>query len=62
MVHCTEKALIVVGDTREFRDALHEAGGKWIKSKKGPYGWMFSKRRIRDVATILGIEPVLTDG
>ncbi|MEA2838822.1 MAG: hypothetical protein QOF41_152 [Methylobacteriaceae bacterium] len=57
----TEKAFIVTGDTRSFKEGLHNAGGKWMKTKGGFFAWMFSKRRLREVAATLGVEPTLED-
>jgi len=52
----SDKAFVVSGDTRAFKDKLKEANGKWMPSKSG---WMFSKRRLAEVAEIIGKEPVL---
>lgn len=54
----SEKAIIVKGDTAPYRDKLKEINGRWNKTQSG---WIFSKKRIDDVAGILGIEPVTTD-
>lgn len=55
----TEKALVVRGDTKEFADALRDIGGKWISTKSGGKAWMFSKRKIDEVAKIVGVKPKL---
>jgi hypothetical protein len=61
MVNYTEKALVVRGNTRDFKEPLKAAGGKWIKTKNGEHAWMFSKRRVQDVAAILRIAPEIKD-
>lgn len=51
----TDKALIVCGNTVDFRDKLKDLGGKWITTRSGAKAWMFSKRRASDVAELLGV-------
>lgn len=55
----TEKAFIIRGETREHKEALKEASGRWISCRDNSKAWMFSKRHVEDVAKILGIKPVL---
>lgn len=55
----TEKSFIVLGNTKPFRDAMKDTGGKWMKCVDGSYAWMFSKKRLGAVAEALGIVPVL---
>lgn len=57
LVEYTEKSLVVIGDTTKFKDNLLAINGKWIKLKGGGYGWMFSKKRLSEVAKILNIPP-----
>ncbi|MFQ2456893.1 hypothetical protein ACVDHI_10665 [Aeromonas sp. 25-248] len=61
LVDYTDKAFVVIGDTLNFKDDLSEINGKWIKLRSGGFGWMFSKKRLSDVADILGIEGNLLD-
>ncbi|MCP9231119.1 hypothetical protein NMG46_12785 [Mesorhizobium sp. LMG 17147] len=51
----TEKAFVVRGDTVDFKEKLRELGGKWISTKDGSKAWMFSKRRLKQVATLLRV-------
>ncbi|MEO7385145.1 MAG: hypothetical protein ABIU18_09480 [Novosphingobium sp.] len=55
----TEKAFIIRGDTREHKDELKEASGRWISCRDSSKAWMFSKRHVEEVAKIIGIRPVL---
>ena len=57
----TDKAFVVLGNSTEFKDRLMKINGKWINLRKGGNGWMFSKKRLPDVAKILGIPPVLVE-
>ena len=59
LIDYTEKSFVAVGDTTEFKDELHAINGKWMKMKSGKYGWMFSKKRLEEVAEILGIRSKL---
>lgn len=55
----TEKAFVVRGDSNDFAEQLKQLGGKWISLRSGGKGWMFSKRRLAEVAAIIELEPVL---
>lgn len=55
----TEKAFVIRGETREHKDALKDASGRWITCRDGSKAWMFSKRHVEEVAEIVGIKPVL---
>lgn len=55
----TEKAFVVVGDTTKYKDQLSSLNGKWMKMKTGGFGWMFSKKRLDEVAQIFGHPPTL---
>lgn len=55
----TEKAFAVRGNSTEFAANLKDLGGKWISLKTGGRGWMFSKRRLDEVAGVLGIKAKL---
>ncbi|MGN6026008.1 hypothetical protein ACP6NF_16575 [Alcaligenes faecalis] len=57
----TERAFVVTGNTAEFKGKLSAINGKWIRLKTGGYGWMFSKKRLEEVAMILGLPPTLTE-
>lgn len=60
LIDYTERALVVVGDTTAFKDKLSSMNGKWMKMKSGGYGWMFSKKRLDEVAEVLSVPAVLT--
>lgn len=55
----TDRALVVRGDTKEFADELRDLGGKWISTRSGGKAWMFSKRKIDEVAKVLRVKPKL---
>lgn len=55
----TEKSFAIRGDTREFAEQIREFGGKWISLRSGGKGWMFSKRKLDEVARIVGVKPKL---
>jgi len=59
LVDYTVKAFVITGDTTKFSQELKELGGKWISLRSGGKGWMFSKKRLEEVASLLGIPPVL---
>lgn len=53
----SERALIVKGNTMQFRDKLKAQNGRWIKAQSG---WMFSKKRLEVVSEIVGLPPIIT--
>lgn len=55
----TDKAFVVKGDTTKFIDKLKDLNGRWIPIRTGGRAWMFSKRRLDEVASLLGISPKL---
>jgi len=57
----TEKAFIIRGGTKDHKEALKEASGRWISCRDGSKAWMFSKRHVQEVADILGIPPILSE-
>lgn len=59
LVDYTEKAFVVLGNTIEYKEGLSSLNGKWIKLKTGGHGWMFSKKRLSEVADLLGINAKL---
>ncbi len=61
LIDYTEKAFVVVGDTTKFKDQLSGLNGKWMKMKTGGFGWMFSKKRLEDVAETLNLSPALKE-
>lgn len=44
----TEKAIVVRGDTKEYKDKILELGGKWNTNLRGGGGWIFpnSKKKL----------------
>jgi hypothetical protein len=61
LIDYTEKAFVVIGDTTEFKEKLSDLNGKWIKLKFGGHGWMFSKKRLDDVSSLLDIDSALVE-
>ncbi|MGK6329200.1 hypothetical protein ACMGEE_19225 [Erwinia sp. DT-104] len=59
LIDYTEKAFIVAGDTTNYVQDFKDLSGKWINLRFGGKAWMFSKKRLGEVAEILGVEPVL---
>jgi len=57
----TEKAFAVRGKTEGKRLELKDLGGKFIPLKTGGRGWMFSKKRLDEVAKACGIEAKFTE-
>lgn len=57
----TEKAFIIPGNTVDVADRIKELGGKWISIRGGGKAWMFSKRRLDEVAKALKMKPLLRD-
>lgn len=55
----SEKSFAVRGNTVEKKDELKELGGKYIPLKTGGKGWNFSKKRLVEVAKLLGVKAVL---
>lgn len=55
----TEKAFIIPGNTVEHVDKLKELRGKWMTCRDGRKAWMFSKRRLNEVAKALKVKPIL---
>lgn len=58
-VDYTERAFVVVGNTTKFKGKLLSLNGKWMKMKSGAYGWMFSKKKVDEVAELLGVSAEL---
>lgn len=68
IVDYSDKSFAVIGDTKEFKDVLKEAGGRFNKNltidEKTVAGWIFSNSKREDVEKILDdvaeglIEPV----
>ncbi|GLQ92806.1 DUF4062 domain-containing protein [Dyella acidisoli] len=55
----SEKAFAIRGDSTSFMDQLRAMNGRWIPLKTGGKGWVFSKRRLEDVAKLLGVKAEL---
>jgi hypothetical protein len=56
----TDKSFIVVGNTMSFKDELKALGGRWISGRNGSKCWNFSKRRLPEVAKLLGVPETLS--
>ena len=55
----TDKAFVIRGDVRTYKDELKKASGRWINCRDKSKAWMFSKRHINKVADIIGVDPIL---
>lgn len=53
-VNYSEKAFAVVGDTKAHRKQLKKLGGRFNPKLRCGAGWIFSKKRGKEVATALG--------
>ncbi|MBB3825297.1 hypothetical protein [Xanthomonas arboricola] len=56
----TEKSFAVRGDSTSYADKLKGLNGRWVPLKTGGRGWIFSKRRLADVAKLLEIKAVMS--
>jgi hypothetical protein len=57
IVKYTEKSVAAIGETKAFKDAIKEVGGKWnSKLKCGP-GWILSAKKLEDLKTALSSTP-----
>lgn len=50
----SEKAFAVVGDTKAHRKQLKQLGGRFNRNLRCGAGWIFSKKKAKEVATALG--------
>ncbi|EPT7053753.1 hypothetical protein P2G72_06330 [Cronobacter sakazakii] len=57
LIDYTEKAFVVVGDTSDYVQQLKELSGRWISVRWGGKAWMFSKKRLNEVAELLDLAP-----
>lgn len=53
IVDYSEKAIAVIGNTKPLKDKLYELGGRYNKYLKCGEGWIFSKKRLDSVQTLL---------
>ena len=49
----SEKAIVVRGDTKEFKDQLLQAGGKFNQYLKNGAGWIFSKKNEEKIQELI---------
>jgi hypothetical protein len=57
IVKYSEKSVAAIGETKAFKDAIKEVGGKWNpKLKCGP-GWILSAKKLEDLKTALSSTP-----
>lgn len=59
LIDYTDKAFVVIGDTSSYAQQLKDLSGKWITVRFGGKAWMFSKKRLNDVANLLELSPEL---
>lgn len=55
LVDCSEKAVALYGDTKGFSEELKNLGGYFNPRLRGGVGWVFSKKRIKDIKELLGV-------
>jgi len=55
----TDRSFVVRGDSSVFSEKLKALNGRWIRLSTGGKGWVFSKKRLADVAKVLKLKPVL---
>lgn len=55
----SEKAFAVRGDSTAFVDKFKGLNGRWLNLRTGGKGWVFSKRRLKEISKILKIKPLL---
>lgn len=59
LIDYTAKAFVVTGDTNNYVQELKDLSGKWISVRWGGKAWMFSKKRLEEVASLLKLPPVV---
>jgi hypothetical protein len=55
MIDYSEKAFAIVGDTKNCKAQLKKLGGRYNPKLLCGKGWIFSKKRGKEVATALGL-------
>lgn len=53
IVEYSDRAIAVVGDTREMKEELKRLGGTWNSHLKCGAGWIFSKKKLAEVSELL---------
>lgn len=54
IIDYSEKAIAVIGDTIEIKDALKSLGGRFNARLSCGAGWIFSKTKLADVQSLIG--------
>lgn len=54
LVDYSEKAVAIIGDTREIKKSLQELGGRFNPRLTCGAGWIFSKKRLNDLQALIG--------
>lgn len=49
----SEKAVALVGDTREVKDKLKAIGGKFNPALRCGAGWIFPKKKMEELTTFI---------
>jgi len=61
IIKYTEKSVAAIGETKAFKDAIKDVGGKWnSKLKCGP-GWILSAKKLEALKTALSATSTPTD-
>jgi hypothetical protein len=54
MINYSDKAVAIVGDTKEVKTMLKTLGGRFNRGLKCGSGWVFSKRKIEALREAFG--------
>lgn len=49
----SEKAVALVGETRDYKDKLKTIGGKFNPSLRCGAGWVFPKKKMEELVTFI---------
>lgn len=55
LIDYSEKAVAVIGETRDYAEKLKALGGRFNGKLKCGAGWIFSKKREAELHSVLGI-------
>ena len=60
IIDYSEKSIAVIGDTKDIKDSLKEIGGVFNPRLRCGAGWIFQKKKMAELAEILGNDGVVT--
>lgn len=58
LVYYSEKAFVLIGDTKAIKDKLKELGGRFNARLSCGAGWIFSKKKADEVRNLMASEKV----